>query len=81
MEIPAPKKRRGFALMDPERRREIASRGGQSVPAAKRSFSTSRELAADAGRKGGQNTKPEDRGFSRDRALASAAGKHARKAV
>ncbi|MGH6993698.1 MAG: KGG domain-containing protein, partial [Caulobacteraceae bacterium] len=29
--------RRGFAAMDPERRREIASRGGASVPSEKRS--------------------------------------------
>jgi uncharacterized protein len=45
--------RRGFAGMDPERRREIASRGGASVPSDKRSFSQDRALAADAGRKGG----------------------------
>jgi general stress protein YciG len=46
--------RRGFASMDPERQREIASRGGKSVPAEKRSFSQNRALAAQAGRKGGQ---------------------------
>lgn len=51
---------RGFASMDPERQREIARRGGASVPAAKRSFSQDRKLAADAGRKGGEATK--DRG-------------------
>jgi uncharacterized protein len=45
--------RRGFAAMDPERRREIASRGGASVPKEKRSFAKNRALAADAGRKGG----------------------------
>ncbi|MGI8841747.1 MAG: KGG domain-containing protein [Caulobacteraceae bacterium] len=45
--------RRGFAAMDPERRREIASRGGASVPKEKRSFAKNRDLAADAGRKGG----------------------------
>lgn len=48
-----PKSRRGFAAMDPERRREIARRGGASVPAEKRSFSQNRDLAGDAGRKGG----------------------------
>lgn len=46
--------RRGFASMDPERRREIARKGGASVPADKRSFSQNRSLAADAGRKGGE---------------------------
>ncbi|MBB4039835.1 general stress protein YciG [Microvirga flocculans] len=45
--------RRGFACMDPEKQREIASRGGKSVPAEKRSFSQNRDLAAQAGRKGG----------------------------
>jgi general stress protein YciG len=40
--------------MDEERQREIASRGGKSVPAEKRSFSQDRELASEAGRKGGQ---------------------------
>lgn len=45
--------RRGFAAMDPERRREIARRGGASVPKEKRSFAMNRDLAANAGRKGG----------------------------
>ena len=38
--------------MDPERRREIARRGGASVPSEKRSFAQDRDLAANAGRKG-----------------------------
>ena len=47
--------RRGFAAMDPERRREIARRGERiSVPREKRSFAQDRDLAAQrAGRKGG----------------------------
>ena len=45
--------RRGFAAMDPDRRREIARRGGASVPSEKRSFAQDRDLAAAAGRKGG----------------------------
>lgn len=44
--------RRGFAAMSPEKRREIASQGGKTVPAKKRSFSQNRDLAAKAGRKG-----------------------------
>jgi general stress protein YciG len=48
------KSKRGFASMDPGKQREIASKGGQSVPAEKRSFSQDRELASEAGRKGGQ---------------------------
>lgn len=47
---------RGFASMDTTKQREIASKGGQSVPAAKRSFSQDRRLAAEAGRKGGQSS-------------------------
>jgi len=81
MEKMTSKRRRGFAAMDPERRKEIASKGGRSVPASKRAFSTSRDLAAEAGRKGGQNIKPEGRSFSLNRALASSAGKRSRKAV
>ena len=57
-ESAAPKKStRGFASMDAARQREIASKGGQSVPQEKRSFSQDRELAAQAGRKGGQNSR------------------------
>jgi general stress protein YciG len=46
--------KRGFASMDPERQREIARKGGASVPGEKRSFSQDRSLAAQAGRKGGE---------------------------
>ena len=48
------KRRMGFAAMDPERRREVARKGGASVPAQKRSFALNKELAATAGRKGGE---------------------------
>ena len=42
---------RGTAAMDEEQRREIASKGGQSVPAEERSFSKDRELAEDSRRR------------------------------
>jgi general stress protein YciG len=45
---------RGFASMDPAKQREIARKGGESVPNEKRSFSQDRNLAAQAGRKGGE---------------------------
>ncbi len=45
--------KRGFASISVEKRREIASKGGKSVPAEKRSFSQNRNLATEAGRKGG----------------------------
>ena len=48
-----PRGRRGFAAMDPERRREIARKGGASVPSEKRSFAQNSDLAREAGRKGG----------------------------
>lgn len=52
-----PKKaHRGFAAMSPEKRREIARKGGSSVPSHKRSFATNRDLASSAGRTGGQNS-------------------------
>ncbi len=45
---------RGFASMDSAKQREIARKGGESVPSEKRSFSQNRELASMAGRKGGE---------------------------
>ena len=42
--------------MDEKKQKEIASKGGQSVPAEKRSFSQDRELASEAGRKGGEHS-------------------------
>jgi hypothetical protein len=42
--------------MDPDRQREIAAKGGRSVPADERSFSKDHQLAAEAGRKGGENS-------------------------
>lgn len=73
--VPKAKSARGFASMDPERQREIARKGGRSVPPEKRSFSQDPKLAAEAGRKGGENVPPEKRSFSQDRALAAEAGR------
>lgn len=50
-------KPRGFAALSPERRQEMARKGGQSVPAEKRTFAKDREHAARAGRKGGRASK------------------------
>lgn len=66
---------RGFAAMDDKKQREIASKGGQSVPDEKRSFSKDHQLAAEAGRKGGENVPDDKRSFSTDRGLASEAGR------
>lgn len=48
--------KRGFASMDEDKQKEIASKGGRSVPDEERSFSKDRELAAEAGKKGGQES-------------------------
>jgi len=70
---------KGFALMDPEKRRLIAAKGGRSVDASKRSFSRDKNLAKVAGQKGGKSVSPEKRSFALDKALAVRAGKSARK--
>jgi general stress protein YciG len=64
----------GFASLSPEQRREIAAKGGSSVPAEKRSFSQDRDLAENAGRKGGAKNRPETRSFFQNRDLAARAG-------
>jgi len=56
MDAPRRPALRGFAAMDADRRREIARKGGKSVPDEKRSFTQDRTLAAEAGRKGGRQT-------------------------
>jgi general stress protein YciG len=66
---------RGFASMDPERQRQIASKGGKSVAPEARSFSQNRELAAEAGRKGGRSVPASERSFAQNRALAAEAGR------
>ena len=50
------KAKRGFAAMSPEKRREIARKGGQSVKPENRAFAQNRDLAAEAGRKGGSQS-------------------------
>jgi general stress protein YciG len=61
--------------MDQAKQRAIASKGGQSVPPGKRSFSQDPSLAAQAGRKGGESVPPEGRSFSQNRELAAEAGR------
>src|ERR1700712_453510 len=61
-----PRARRGFAAMNPERRREIARKGGASVPSEKRRFAKDRDLAANPGRKGGEASRGGGRNRNRD---------------
>jgi len=51
------KSRRGFAAMDPERQRQIASEGGRAAHRQGVAHEWSTEEARQAGRKGGQNSK------------------------
>jgi uncharacterized protein len=53
-DTPRPAGKQGFASMDAEKQRSIASKGGSSVPADKRPFARDHGLAAAAGRKGGE---------------------------
>jgi uncharacterized protein len=64
--------KRGFAAMDEDKQREIASKGGQSVPDEKRSFSQDPELASEAGKKGGEES---GGNFKNDPERAAEAGK------
>lgn len=50
---PRPKQRRGFAAMDPEKQRAIASKGGKASHAAGTGHEWDSESAREAGRKGG----------------------------
>lgn len=73
-----PRAKRGFAAMDAAMQRDIAQRGGRSVPADKRSFSISRDLAVAAGRKGGKSVPGDKRSFAIDPSLAAEAGRRGR---
>ena len=48
-----PPRPRGFAAMSPEKRREIAAKGGASLTPEQRSFARDPDLARAAGQKGG----------------------------
>lgn len=63
------KRRRGFAAMDDDKQRDLAARGGRSVPPGKRSFARDPSLAAEAGRKGGGHA---HRGERSDREITGA---------
>ncbi len=48
---------RGFASMSPEKRREIAQKGGKAAHAQGRAHIWTSEKAREAGRKGGQRSR------------------------
>lgn len=80
-EVEVQRSLRGLASVPVDRRREIASLGGKSVPADKRSFAKSRELAASAGRKGGLAVDAAKRSYSLNRELAALSGRKGGKSV
>jgi len=51
---PRPKQRRGFAAMDPNKQKEIASKGGKASHALGTGHEWNSDAARAAGRKGGQ---------------------------
>lgn len=59
--------RRGFASMDPQRQREIASAGGRAAHRQGVAHEWSSEEAREAGRKGGQNSHGGGRNRSSER--------------
>jgi general stress protein YciG len=69
------KSRRGFAAMDPEQQRAIASKGGKTAQARRAAHRYTLEEAREAGRKGGlaaQAAGPANRFTSRTGKAASA---------
>jgi len=58
---------RGFASMDPQRQREIASEGGRAAHRQGVAHEWSSEEAREAGRKGGQNSRGGGRSRSTNR--------------
>jgi general stress protein YciG len=65
------KGRRGFAAMDGDKQRDLAARGGRSVPPGKRSFARDPGLAAEAGRKGGGHAHSGEKASRRDAGAAA----------
>ncbi len=54
VDVDRPRAARGFATMDPQKQREIASRGGKAAHAHGRAHEFTSEEARNAGRKGGE---------------------------
>ncbi len=69
------KQKRGFAIMTPERRKEISQQGGASVRREKRTFAKNPKLATEAGRKGGKSVPKEKRHLFKNRAFAAELGR------
>ena len=66
------KSNRGFASMDPQRQREIASEGGRAAHEKGTAHEFTSEEAREAGRKGGQARSESNRNRARNSASGSA---------
>lgn len=53
---------RGFAGMDPEKQREIASKGGRAAHESGHANQFNSKTGAEAGRRGGQNSRSAEEG-------------------
>jgi len=53
-DVPKPKSRRGFASMDPEKRREAARKGGRTAQERGTGYRFTTETAIEAGKIGGR---------------------------
>ncbi len=76
-----PKKKRGFAAMDPARHREIASMGGLAADKGNKGHRFTEETARAAGKLGGCRDVERLRELGRAGGLARAANAAARKAT
>jgi general stress protein YciG len=72
------KKLRGFAAMDPERQREIASKGGRVAHLRGNAHEFTPEEAREAGRKGGQTVSKDRKHMARIGRLGGEARGHGR---
>ncbi|MFN4896723.1 MAG: KGG domain-containing protein [Pseudomonadota bacterium] len=72
------KKPRGFAAMDPERQREIASKGGRIAHLRGNAHEFTPEEAREAGRKGGQAVSKDRKHMARIGRLGGEARGHGR---
>jgi general stress protein YciG len=70
------KKPRGFAAMDPERQREIASKGGRIAHLRGNAHEFTPEEAREAGRKGGQTVSRDRKHMARIGRLGGEARGH-----
>ena len=73
------KSKKGFASMDPDKQREIASKGGKAAQRKGKAHKWTREEAVEAGRKGGQAVQAAGTGNRFDSASGRAAARKRRR--